>query len=145
MEVQEKSSSYIIAYKCLLNVPALFLGLLCGAWSDSVGRRPPVLFTCMGSAISLILFLASTYTREYFLPLILIGALIGGCFGKSTVTKMALESYISDTTDEGKRKKHMGRLVAMKYLGYFTGLMLSGALMHFEVFEWVFGTSMLCL
>ena len=47
--VQTNAAVYLMVYKFSVNLPAIVLGLFCGAWSDKVGRKLPVMFCCFGT------------------------------------------------------------------------------------------------
>ena len=53
-----------------------------------------------------------------------------GFFGKTAVFTMALYSYVSETTNERRRTAKFTSLVAFKYLGCFTGALLSGLIIQ---------------
>ena len=138
--VQTQSASYIMYYKLLLNLPAVFLGLCCGAWSDRVGRKLPVLMSPLGTILGVMCFMLSMMVQgqSTFLPLVLVGALVRGMFGKSAVISMALHSYVSDTSENEERTKRLGKLLAMNFFGYFLGSLLVGALLEICTFDVIF-------
>ena len=148
--VQELSANYIILYKVLLNLPAILLGLFCGAWSDVVGRKLPVIITAMGTILAVLLYMSSLLVViTSALVLVFVGATIRGGFGKSAVMTMALHSYVSDISTKEDRTKKLGKLLAMNFFGYFVGSLLAGALFevsHFDVvFSCVIGFNAICI
>jgi len=46
-------------YKLVINLPAVLLLLFCGAWSDRVGRKLPVVLSSFGTVIAVIFFMIS--------------------------------------------------------------------------------------
>ena len=140
--VQKRSASYIMYFKLLLNLPAVFLGLFCGAWSDRVGRKLPVLMSPLGTILGVMCLMMSMMVPSEggFLGLVLLGATIRGAFGKSAVITMALHSYVSDTSDREQRTRRLGKLLAMNFYGYFTGSLLVGALLEICSFDVIFCT-----
>lgn len=77
---QRTASSYIMWYRVLLNVPAILLSLLIGAWSDRFGRKLPMMLPCIGSMTCVFLYLFSMIDGAPTFPLVLIGATINGTF-----------------------------------------------------------------
>ncbi len=138
-EIQEDSAKYIMAYKILLNLPAVLLGLFCGAWSDRIGRKVPVMLPCVGTIFATLLYMTSMVsTSEWTLSLVLSGAALRGAFGKSAVVTMALHSYISDISSRDNRTERLGRLLAMNFFGYFVGSLITGALLDSFGFDIIF-------
>ena len=140
-EQQQHAATYLMIYKILVNLPALFLGLFCGAWSDRIGRKVPVMLCCFGTIIACLCFLSSLTLEKFLnfqLPLIFVGAGIRGCFGRSALISMALHSYIADMTSENARTRRLGRLLAMNYFGYFVGSLSVGLVMSTAGYDKVF-------
>ena len=90
-----------------------FSAPLLGRLSDRIGRRPVLLASLAGSAISLTLtgFAGS-------LSLLLAGRALAGLFGGSIATGQA---YIADVTEPEQRAKYMGLLGACIGLGFVFG------------------------
>ncbi|MBI4491835.1 MAG: MFS transporter [Chloroflexi bacterium] len=103
---------------------AQFVGApLLGRLSDRVGRRPVLLLSLAGSALSLTLTgLAGT------LALLLIGRTLAGLFGGSIATAQA---YIADVTRPAERAKYMGLLGASIGMGFVFGPALGAGLSGF--------------
>ena len=130
-QVQSQSSTHLIVYKLLMDAPfILFTSLFCGAWSDRVGRKLPIVVACVGAVVAVIVFLFSTFRGAPSIMLIMIGALIRGCFGKSAVVTMSLQSYISDISTDVEKTQRMSRLLAMSFLGYFVGSTIAGLILQ---------------
>ena len=138
-EIQQDSANYIMAYKILLNLPAVLLGLFCGAWSDRIGRKMPVMLPCVGTIFATLLYMTSMVSRrDMVMSLVLTGAALRGAFGKSAVVTMALHSYISDISSKDNRTERLGRLLSMNFFGYFVGSLLTGALLDNYGFDIIF-------
>ena len=60
--VQSTAANYLMYYKLIINLPALLLLLFCGAWSDHVGRKLPVILSSFGTVIAVIFFMISRVT-----------------------------------------------------------------------------------
>jgi DHA1 family tetracycline resistance protein-like MFS transporter len=102
----------------LLSAPLL------GRWSDRIGRRPVLLLSILGTAISfLILGLANS------LPLLFLGRMIDGLSGGNISTAQA---YIADVTPLEKRSSAMGMIGAAFGLGFVFGPAIGGWLGHYN-------------
>ena len=136
--IQAVSANYIMAYKILLNCPVIILGLFCGAWSDHVGRKLPVVMACTGSIFAVLLFMTSIIKEVPTIPLVLAGSALRGMFGKSAVVTMAMHSYITDHSTKEERTRRLGMLLGMNFLGYFVGSLLTGLLLEWTTFDVIF-------
>lgn len=99
----------LTAYSGAQLISAFFLGRL----SDRIGRRPVLLASLVGSAVSLALTgLAGS------LAVLLASRVLAGAFGGSIPTAQA---YIADATDPGERTKYLGMLGAAIGMGFVFG------------------------
>ncbi len=96
-----------------------------GRWSDRVGRRPILLTSTAGAALSYVLFaLGSGLTNHaYALGALLVSRMFAGaCGGNITVA----QAYIADITPPEQRSKRMG-LIGMAFgLGFIFGPAIGG-------------------
>ncbi|XP_074641358.1 lysosomal proton-coupled steroid conjugate and bile acid symporter SLC46A3-like [Tubulanus polymorphus] len=136
--VQKLSANYIMYYKILLNFPAIILGLFCGAWSDRVGRKLPMILPCIGAIIACLFYMFGMLPQSSALAFVLIGAAINGCFGKSAILSMAVYSYVSDVSSKENRTKKLSKLLAMNFFGLFLGSLLAGSLLDRLSFNFIF-------
>ena len=127
--VQKQATSYIVYYKVLSNLPALVLGLFCGAWSDRYGRKLPMVLPSIGTTFAILLYMSANILPESSTAFFLCGSLIQGCFGKTSMISMAVHSYTVDITDSERRTRKLGILAAMQFLGMFLGSLISGLLL----------------
>jgi MFS family permease len=97
----------------------LFLPLW-GWVSDRVGRRPVLLVSLLGTAVSFVLL-----ALAHSLTAVLAARFLGGFFGASIGTAQA---YMTDLTDEYSRAQGMGTLGAASGLGLMLGTALGGVL-----------------
>jgi MFS family permease len=94
-----------------------------GRISDRVGRRPVMLATIAGTALSLLaLGLAPS------LAWLFAARILGGAFAANVSVASA---YIADVTDESERTRWMGMLGASFGVGFTLGPALGGALVGF--------------
>jgi len=154
--IQNAAAHYMMYYKLLLNFPAMLLVLFCGAWSDRAGRKLPIILTCFGTVVAVVLYMLSIYVGGLlgggnghghvghgavpFLPLLLIGAAVRGSFGRSAVMTMAVHSYVSDHSARERRTQKLSNLVAMSHFGYLVGSVSAGVLLDHYGFMNVFLT-----
>lgn len=119
-----------------LAIGALFAGLLgsvysfmqflfspvWGARSDRVGRRPVLLITIAGNALSfLVLFFSGSFT------LFLFSRIVSGIMGGNLAVAIAA---VSDVTTRENRAKGMGIVGAAFGLGFLTGPAIGGLTAH---------------
>ncbi|HEX5414253.1 MAG TPA: MFS transporter [Chloroflexota bacterium] len=109
----------LTAYSGAQFIAAFFLGRV----SDRIGRRPVLLASLAGSAISLALTgLAGS------LVVLLASRVLAGAFGGSIATAQA---YIADSTDESNRTKYLGMLGATIGMGFVFGPAIGAGLSGF--------------
>jgi DHA1 family tetracycline resistance protein-like MFS transporter len=99
----------LTAYSAAQFISAPILGRV----SDRIGRRPILLLSLAGSALSLAL---TGFANS--LVLLLAGRALAGLFGGSIATAQA---YVADTTAPDERAKYMGLLGASIGLGFVFG------------------------
>jgi len=91
-----------------------------GRLSDRIGRRPVMLITIAGTALSL-LFLGLADS----LPQIFMARLLSGIFGSNISVATA---YLTDVTDEADRTRWMGMIGASFAVGFTLGPPIGGLL-----------------
>jgi MFS family permease len=97
----------------------LFLPLW-GWVSDRIGRRPVLLVSLLGTALS---FLLLAFAKS--LTVVLVARFLGGFFGASIGTAQAA---MTDLTDEGSRAQGLGVIGAASGIGLVVGTALGGVL-----------------
>ena len=138
IHVQTRSAHYIMLYKVLLNLPPIFWGLLCGAWSDRVGRKLPMIISSCGAVLGSAIYIISTVSTQSAVSVVLIGAVSNGVFGKSSIISMAVHSYATDVSKEGERTNRLSALLAMNFFGLFIGSLMAGASVNFMSISTIF-------
>jgi len=93
---------------------------LWGRLSDRIGRRPVLLMTIAGTALSLLALGLATS-----LPWVFAARVLGGAFAANISVASA---YIADVTDEQERTRWMGMLGASFGIGFLLGPAIGGAL-----------------
>lgn len=120
---------HLTGYQCGLVVGIyslmqfLFAPML-GQWSDKIGRRPILILSMAGTALS---FIVMAYARSF--ELFLIARALDGIAGSSIATAQA---YIADISPKENRTKNMGMWIGAAFgLGFAFGPCLGG------VFQWL--------
>lgn len=126
--VQKQATTYMILHKLITNLPALVLGMFCGAWSDKYGRKLPMVMPSLGTTFAVLLYMAANMAYDGSIACFLVGSVIHGCFGKTAMVSMAVSSYVVDITPVDKRTKRLGTIAAMQFLGMFVGSLVGGLL-----------------
>ncbi|MGA9453697.1 MAG: MFS transporter [Verrucomicrobiia bacterium] len=101
-----------------------------GRWSDHVGRRPVMLISTAGAALSYVLFAIGSGFENHAAALwaLLISRVFAGVCGANITVAQA---YIADITPPENRSKRMG-LVGMAFgLGFILGPAISGIALKF--------------
>ena len=93
--VQATAALYLLCYKLVVHAPSAGVLVFCGgAWSDRVGRKPPVVASCVGTLVGVAFYLASGVVIDSsvpaFLALLYVGTAVRGLLGKSTLISMAI-------------------------------------------------------
>ena len=106
-QVQGLASYFQIVFSLCNAVPSIIVCLFMGAWSDSVGRKPVLILSVLGSVLECTIILVIIY---YDLPLwlLFIGGVLNGLGGYFTTVTMAVLAYIADTTEEKERAVRLG-------------------------------------
>lgn len=93
-----------------------------GAWSDRWGRRPVLLLSLVGTALSFVLLALAQSVGMLF-----VARIIDGLSGGNIPTARA---YIADVTSEEDRARAFGLIGAAFGLGFIVGPALGGVLAH---------------
>ncbi|XP_076452245.1 proton-coupled folate transporter-like [Babylonia areolata] len=122
VQIQRQAAGIVVAHRLLVSVPAVFLGLFCGAWSDTRGRKLPMMAPSVGSCLAVVFYILCMQVSHTKVALLLAGAATQGIFGKTQLISMALNS------DPQQRTRRLGRLLGSSFLGIFLGSLLAGVL-----------------
>ncbi len=102
-----------------------FLSPVWGRLSDRIGRRPVLLISIAGSAISYALFAFAGS-----LPMLFVARIVAGGMAANIGTAQA---YIADITTPENRARGMGMVGAAFGLGFVFGPALAGLLSHYAL------------
>jgi MFS family permease len=106
-----------------------------GTRSDRLGRRPVLLFTVAGNALSfLVLVFSGSFT------IFLLGRILSGIMGGNLAVAIAA---VADVTSREGRAKGMGIVGAAFALGFLTGPAIGGLTAHLNIVAWQPGLAQL--
>ena len=139
--IQKMAAPFIIGYRILLNLPAMFVCLVLGNWSDQHGRKGPMILPIVGACLACCLFGSSLIPGFSAIPFqmawLLVGAIFYGFCGKSNALGMGAHSYITDCSSEAERTTRIGRLMGTNFVGLCVGSLLVTIFYFFSSYGWV--------
>jgi MFS family permease len=103
---------------------------LLGRLSDRVGRRPVILLSLLGNAVSMALFAYAAHV--HLLPVLFASRLLAGVTAGNLA---ACQAAVADVTESGSRAQAMGRVGAGIGLGMVLGPVI-GSQLHHYLGEW---------
>ncbi len=109
------------------SVSQLFASPFLGRLSDRFGRRPVILLSLLGNAISMVVFAMAT--KLSLLPLLFFSRIVAGFTAGNLAACQAAIADVMKTGEE--RARGMGRLGAGIGLGFVLGPVLGSTLSHF--------------
>ncbi|MGB0422407.1 MAG: MFS transporter, partial [Limisphaerales bacterium] len=112
------------------NLMQFFFAPWLGKLSDRIGRRPIILLSTAGSAISYALFgYASGLSGTQGLVMLLVSRVLAGICGANLSVASA---YVADITPPEKRSSGVGMVIGMGFgLGFIFGPLIGGLSNHF--------------
>ncbi|KAM7540947.1 hypothetical protein Aperf_G00000028721 [Anoplocephala perfoliata] len=139
--MQKQAVPYLIGYRVLLNLPAMFICLILGNWSDLNGRKGPMIIPVVGACLACGLFGGSLISGHPAIPFqmawLLTGAFLYGLCGKSNAFGMGAHSYITDCSSEAERTTRIGRLLGINFFGLCIGSLLVAFFYYLSSYGWV--------
>ena len=102
-EVQERASYISLFLTLSASVPALFVSLFLGAYSDKAGRKYAILPPLIGNMVNTVAYIVVVQLQ---LPLwyLFIAAFVSGFGGFLNTMLLGCFAYISDTTSQDRRR-----------------------------------------
>ncbi len=102
-----------------------FFAPVWGRLSDRIGRRPVLLFSITGSALSYLLFAFAPNLTMLFLSRLVAGIMAANL--------AAAQAYVADVTTPENRTRGMGMVGAAFGLGFVLGPALAGGVSHWAI------------
>lgn len=142
--IQSAAAPYLIGCTALMNGPTIISTLILGSLSDRHGRKKVLLIALVGQILACASFSFSYIPGVGYMPggtlCLLIGVLIYGICGKSTVFMMGASGYITDCSTKQQRTRLLSRLVGVGFIGNCIGYALSSLFSLFITFRWILVT-----
>jgi MFS transporter, DHA1 family, tetracycline resistance protein len=115
---------------------------LLGSWSDSLGRRPVLLLSQIGTFLGFILMALAPQLPNPLLILFVARVLDGLSGGNLTVA----QAYIADISEPAERTRNFGLIIGVSFgLGFLLGPTFGGFLSRFGYAVPAFGAALLSL
>ena len=136
--VHNETAEWDLYLNIARTLPAVFVTIFLGAWSDKVGRKVVIILPVLGDFFGFFFFLMSALYLELSLNYLLIGCLISGCFGNFTTMLQASCAYVADVSSVGERTIRIAFLEFMNHLGRTIGPAIAGILIQTYGFKTVY-------
>ncbi|XP_039272040.2 proton-coupled folate transporter-like [Styela clava] len=133
-KVSSETSKWILYLYIADFSVALFSTILLGAWSDKVGRKIPLMMSCFGLFILMMVYVL-VVNLNLPVPVLLIGHFICGLFGDLGNIFGCAFSHIADVSDKQNRTFRMAVLEASIGLGGFIASLSGGAWVQAQGFR----------
>ncbi|RKO93818.1 major facilitator superfamily domain-containing protein [Blyttiomyces helicus] len=125
--VQSKTAAFVSLQMVLTSITSCFTALILGPLSDRIGRKPVIIFSYCGAAMSFVAtYCAATF--ELSLKWMLLGSLIDGLAGSMTAINTITWAAITDVTTSEIRTFWFGVLMVVARVGKVAGLAIGGLL-----------------
>lgn len=143
--VEEQTSYWILYNNLAKSLPAILVALVFGGLSDFYARRKPfILLPALGGAVNALLVLVLWYSHTTSLPAYLVGSLLAGLLGSTSVFNFAVYSYIADISTPSKRTVKVGVLESMTYFGATISSAVGGIWVQKQGFAPPFWSILVC-
>ncbi|KAG1682168.1 Proton-coupled folate transporter [Nymphon striatum] len=143
--IQQSANNWGIINTIVTVLPAMFINLLAGPWSDKYGRKLPLFFPIFGQFISTVFLIAIVYTDYKFSPYVIVLAHISSGITGSYLTLLIAFSYIADITTHESRSIKFIFVEGVIMLGNPLGNLLAGYVHKLYGFGPVYIISAVCL
>ncbi|XP_071499263.1 lysosomal proton-coupled steroid conjugate and bile acid symporter SLC46A3-like [Diadema antillarum] len=130
-EIQSQTSFWIMWISILSAFPPIFTATFLVASSDSIGRKPILIFSGVCHLIASVIFLL---VASFDLPLyvFVLGASVLGLCGDREAVSMVSSAYIADSTEGKSRTQRMAIQSFMGTSGFGTGQVIAGVILNYS-------------
>ncbi|CAM1311402.1 Uncharacterised protein g5674 [Pycnogonum litorale] len=143
-EIDSSTANYLMYHTLVQVVPGAIFCVFLGSWSDTHGRRLPLILPTFGSLLSQLGLLLLVFFDNDATALVLVATLPYGILGGPVTFAMAIYSYLADITGTSCRMLRLSILDGISFVGGPIGAFVGGTLKHHFGYESVFVTAM-CL
>lgn len=142
--LQEGTANWEIYFNIARSLPSIVATLLCGLWSDRLGRKTFILLPIIGNSLLMISLITNSHYFNAPIPYMLIGTFISAMFGGFAMILSTLFSYVADVTSTSSRTKRTLILESMVPLGSVLSNLSAGFILQEYGFTTVLVT-ILCI
>ncbi|KAK3870690.1 hypothetical protein Pcinc_024110 [Petrolisthes cinctipes] len=124
---QTGASHWVLASTFSLALPSIITAQFLGSWSDTYGRKIPMLLPPVGAMLSSVVYVVMAgRLHQTPVALVILASLIAGLCGGFTSCIMTCMSYVGQATSSRSRTMRVGVLEGMTFLGGTLGPILGG-------------------
>ncbi|XP_069949167.1 lysosomal proton-coupled steroid conjugate and bile acid symporter SLC46A3 [Cherax quadricarinatus] len=138
--VQRMAAIYNVYKYCVEYVPAIFVVLFLGMWSDTRGRRLPILLPFCGSLLKALCLTANSYWWSWPLPLLIVSYFPYGIMGGVAGVFAGAYSYVSDISVNKSRTTRLSIVGAMMMVALSLGKVAGTYIYNIGGYVGVFGS-----
>uniref|UniRef100_A0A4W3KIC8 Proton-coupled folate transporter-like n=2 Tax=Callorhinchus milii TaxID=7868 RepID=A0A4W3KIC8_CALMI len=136
--VQSKVSYFLLFYTSILTFVSIPPSILLGSWSDQGRHKLGMILPNIGAAFSGIIFIAIVEVEGMSIYWCFLGATFMGLSGNYVAIILSIFSYVASITDQQNRTLRFGIVEAMILIGGTVGFLLSGWLLQYYTYIFVF-------
>eukprot|EP00106_Octopus_bimaculoides_P011183 XP_014778625.1 PREDICTED: solute carrier family 46 member 3-like isoform X2 [Octopus bimaculoides] len=136
--VQGQTSKWILYCNIVLLIPSTFVSFFFGPFSDKVSRKIVIILPIIGNVLLFCVCALVSYFENTPLGYILLGYFLSGILGGYIGMLMAILSYATHVTDVKFRTIRIGIVESMIFFAGTIGVFLSGILLKYIGFVWVY-------
>ncbi|XP_069997744.1 proton-coupled folate transporter [Penaeus vannamei] len=125
--VQTGSSHWVLGSTLMLALPSIVTAQFLGSWSDTYGRKIPMLLPPVGAMFaSLLYIIMSVHLYQTPVSLVLLASFLTGLCGGFTSCILTCMSYVAQVSSFRTRTVRVGILESMIFMGGTIGPLLGG-------------------
>ncbi|XP_036359865.1 proton-coupled folate transporter isoform X3 [Octopus sinensis] len=136
--VQGQTSNWILYCNVVLLIPSTFVSFFFGPFSDKVSRKIVIILPIIGNVLLFCVCALVSYLENVPIAYILLGYFLSGLLGGYIGMLMAILSYATHVTDIKFRTIRIGIVESMIFFSGTIGVFLSGILLKYIGFVWIY-------
>ncbi|XP_065577143.1 proton-coupled folate transporter-like isoform X3 [Artemia franciscana] len=126
--IQKNSSHWILISTVSLTIPSIIVCNFLGAYSDTHGRKLPLVLPSVGIILSSIVYMVMSTYPAVPIDFIILASIMSGLFGGFVSCIMAVVSYVTTISSAELRTMRVGLLESMTFVGGTIGPFIGGAI-----------------